>query len=96
MEVFVDGRGCTTKEGTHLYLKQVLNLPDYYGMNLDALYDCVSTMTQTKLVLLHWDVMVECLGDYGHLLMKTLEEAAEENPGFELILEDECEDDVEI
>ena len=29
------------KEG-HDYLKEALNLPDYYGKNLDALYDCLT------------------------------------------------------
>ena len=28
------------KEG-HDYLMEALNLPDYYGKNLDALYDCL-------------------------------------------------------
>lgn len=96
MEVFVDGRACTTKEETHLYLKRVLNLPEYYGMNLDALYDCISTMRHVKVYLIHWDVIVESLGEYGHQLLQTLSEAAEENPGFELFMEDELEDDVEI
>jgi len=31
------------KEG-HEYLKKALNLPDHYGKNLDALYDCLTEM----------------------------------------------------
>ena len=31
----------TTKE-FHLWLKEVCNFPEYYGCNLDALYDCLS------------------------------------------------------
>ena len=28
----------------HDYLMEALNLPDYYGKNLDALYDCLCEM----------------------------------------------------
>ena len=31
------------KEG-HDYLMEALNFPDYYGKNLDALYDCLCEM----------------------------------------------------
>ena len=30
------------KEKGHDYLMEALNLPDYYGKNLDALYDCLT------------------------------------------------------
>ena len=32
------------KDG-HDYLKEALNFPDYYGKNLDALYDCLTEMS---------------------------------------------------
>lgn len=32
------------KEG-HDYLKKSLNFPDYYGKNLDALYDCLTEIS---------------------------------------------------
>lgn len=30
------------KRDLHLYLKKQCNFPEYYGCNLDALYDCLS------------------------------------------------------
>ena len=33
--------GKLIKEEGHDYLKEALNFPDYYGKNLDALYDCL-------------------------------------------------------
>lgn len=47
----IDGK-LIKKEG-HDYLKEVLDFPDYYGKNLDALYDCltdIGVQTQIKLI----------------------------------------------
>lgn len=36
----LDGR--LIKKDGHDYLMEALDLPDYYGKNLDALYDCLT------------------------------------------------------
>lgn len=36
--------GKLIKKNGHEYLVEVLDLPDYYGKNLDALYDCLCEM----------------------------------------------------
>lgn len=94
MEVILDGRLCVNRMQTHLLLKELLHFPEYYGNNLDALYDCASTLSNVTLHIVDWDVMVECLGHYGQLILNTLHEAEEENPGFILVLDEIHEDDV--
>ena len=37
----IDLSGITDKDGLHGLLAKILPLPDYYGRNLDALYDCL-------------------------------------------------------
>lgn len=37
--------GYLIKERGHDYLAEELNLPDYYGKNLDALYDCLTEIS---------------------------------------------------
>ena len=39
----IDGRSCRDKQTLHQQLKDQLIFPDYYGKNLDALYDMLST-----------------------------------------------------
>lgn len=36
----------STREVLHSYLKEELDLPSYYGNNLDALYDCLTSVTE--------------------------------------------------
>ena len=42
LTIFVDGRQYASAKELHLALKMLLDLPDYYGCNADALYDCLS------------------------------------------------------
>ncbi len=39
-----------SRQQIHEYLKVKLDLPDYYGANLDALYDCLTTITEPTAV----------------------------------------------
>ncbi|MBQ6512939.1 barstar family protein [Methanobrevibacter sp.] len=46
--------GNLIKEMGHDYLKDALNFPDYYGKNLDALYDCLCEIgVETEIVLIN-------------------------------------------
>jgi len=42
-KVIVDCRRLTDREGAHDYLAEIFHFPDYYGRNLDALYDLLTT-----------------------------------------------------
>ena len=45
LTIFIDGAAYTTKQELHLALKRLLDLPEHYGCNADALYDCLSERT---------------------------------------------------
>lgn len=40
--LFIDGRQYASPLELHLALKAMLDLPEHYGCNADALYDCLS------------------------------------------------------
>ena len=65
----------------HKYLRSALALPVYYGSNLDALYDCLTEITEETELIVPQDVTKEeYLGWYGSQLLQVLQDAAEENP----------------
>jgi len=51
MKYVLDASRMTDKETAHAYLKEVLELPDYYGNNLDALHDCLEEMSDVEIVV---------------------------------------------
>ena len=45
--IMIDGALYFSSRDLHLALKKMLSLPDYYGMNSDALNDCLSEKKET-------------------------------------------------
>ena len=43
--ITIDVSRLNERESAHAYLQDILALPKYYGKNLDALYDCLTTMS---------------------------------------------------
>ncbi len=45
LTIFIDAARYQTARELHLALKMLLDLPEHYGCNADALYDCLSERT---------------------------------------------------
>lgn len=81
MAIILDGRAMTDRAAAHTHLAERLELPAWYGRNLDALYDVLTQIgTETELILHDPGAVVELMGKYGEALLATMQEAAEENP----------------
>lgn len=48
------GGQLTTKDAIHDALATALDLPEWYGRNLDALHDCLTQLQDVELVLIGW------------------------------------------
>lgn len=84
----LNGALMTDRAAAHDHLKCQLELPEYYGKNLDALYDCLTAYGKSAEIVLHNSAMLEeHLGGYGSALIATMQEAAENNPGIVLTVE---------
>ena len=44
--IMIDGSRYATAREMHLALKKMLSLPEYYGLNADALNDCLGEKTE--------------------------------------------------
>jgi ribonuclease inhibitor len=87
-EILLDGDKMIDKASTHTYLKQELELPDYYGENLDALWDCLSTDCSPKKISIYKpQAIIEHLGDYGESIINLFEQVAEENENIKVHIE---------
>lgn len=68
-----------TVRALHVYLAYRLNLPDYYGRNLDALHDVLGEITdQTRIVLSGQPASAE-MAAYLPRLVRVFSDAAQEN-----------------
>ena len=87
MTVVLDGKAMIDRMSAHSHLAQRLELPAWYGRNLDALYDALTEIgTDTQIILENPAAVVENLGRYGEAMLSTMQEAAEENPHLIIML----------
>lgn len=81
MTVQLDGKRITGKAALHDLLQQSFSFPDYYGRNLDALYDLLTEISvPTEIQIINVDLLQQQLGAYGAAFLVTLHQAAEKSP----------------
>jgi ribonuclease inhibitor len=72
--------GKEMKENPHEYIKEKLDFPDYYGENLDALFDCLGELSNKIIIIKDSSLLDE-------ELIATFKDASVENPDLKLILD---------
>lgn len=85
-EIVLDGLDLQSLEEVHDRFARALDLPEWYGRNLDALFDCLTDLGEPVTVrLLHQEALEDRLGPRGRALVRLLRRAAEENPRVTLL-----------
>ena len=89
MQITIDCQIMTSKASAHEYLQKTLLLPDHYGKNLDALYDCLLDCCEARYVTIcNANILPTLLGNYGLALLETFEDAAKKNPNLDVKIVD--------
>ena len=80
-EIYIDFVNIGDYEDFYEQLKSKLELPDYFGGNLDALFDVISGQLEMRLHIEFVNMNVDQLETFEDLLT-TLEDAEDEVEGF--------------
>lgn len=77
--IILDLTHIETVKALHIYMQYKLDLPDYYGRNLDALYDCLTEIAEDTQIILCTRGMTSGISAYLPRLMHVLRDAEQEN-----------------
>ncbi|CAM2813287.1 barstar family protein [Paenibacillus sediminis] len=84
MELTLDGMEINSIEQLHKLLKEKLQLPEYYGENLNALWDCLTAWVDMPLKIswLHFQESKRILGSSAEEFLELFRDAEDELEGF--------------
>ena len=81
-KVILDGEQLCSRENAHTYLQEMLEFPEYYGKNLDALYDCLTELQDLYIVIKR----PEEENDYFKRVLRVFKGAEIEGESFTVVI----------
>jgi len=88
MILTVDANEFATKHDLHAAFRAALGRENYWGSNLDALHDCLTSIAEpTTLTVVNWASAARRFGDYADRLWHVLDDSVEENPNLTVVIE---------
>jgi len=80
----LNGANMTSRENAHNELYHALKLPQFYGRNLDALNDVLSSIN-AEVEFQNVGDMLNSLGAYGCRMLQVIYNAAKDNDNFTIV-----------
>lgn len=75
-KIILDGAKMTEKAAAHEHIAEALAFPEWYGNNLDALWDLLSEGNEREIELINSAALLNALGSYGCRLLQCFFDAA--------------------
>lgn len=86
ISIVLDGTQVSDREEMHKIFRDALGLEDFYGCNMDALYDVLSTYSEPiEINLLEEEALYANVPFYAERLVELIKVAAEENEPYIII-----------
>ncbi len=84
--VFLDGDKIDSARELHEVFAASLELPDYFGRNMDALHDCLTDIfAPVTVIAVHTPELREHLGRSANAFWRLMDDLREEKPGFRFV-----------
>ena len=81
-QIILDGNVLADAAKVHDYLMEMLDFPEYYGKNLDALHDCLTDLEDIEITI----TAPEEDGAIFQRILRVFKSAENENASIKLIL----------
>ena len=78
-KIILDGAKMTDRAAAHEYMAEMMAFPEWYGNNLDALWDLLSEGSGREIEFVNSAAMLNSLGSYGCRLLQCFFDAAAED-----------------
>lgn len=93
-ECVIYGNHTDTWQAFYAQLASQLELPEWFGQNLDALYDCLTELREAQITIYQWDTLAQKLGEKTKNLRRVLTDAGIANPGLIVCILEEADDEI--
>lgn len=88
MKLMLDGQNLANRQQIHQEIARQLELPDYYGENLDALWDVLTEWSEPlEISVQNSSALLHRLGEESAAILQLFQEAAEENAVISIEIE---------
>ena len=79
-EIILEAAKMADKDAALKHIAEKLNFPDYFGMNFDALNDCLTDIAEETSIAIDNEALFKSnLGVYAGIITKVFEFAAKQN-----------------